>query len=148
MADPLEIIARHYRTGEGHSIIFSEGIIESIDPAEAPENIWYGSGVFDPQVNGYAGIDIQNDGLTTEELCMASDGLKADGCPQELDRHDNFLWRIFHRVLGPENIYYTTDAMSAAGAPPGRYTVGRLDIEVGEDQIVRHPGKPTLPARP
>ena len=94
MADPLEIIARHYRTGEGHSIIFSDGIIESIDPAEAPENIWYGSGVFDPQVNGYAGIDIQNDGLTTKELCMASDGLKADGCPQELDRHDNFLWRV------------------------------------------------------
>ena len=304
MANPLEIIARHYQTGEGHRIIFSDGIIESIEPAEAPENRWYGPGIFDPQVNGYAGIDFQKDGLTTEDLCMASDGLKADGCPrwlltlitddfdkliarlthlkklrdadpmlkraiagwhvegpflstepgfrgahdnqamrdptiadidqiretlvgdpvlltfaperkgaiaaikraaelgmrvslghcnpstqnlkeaknagatgfthlanacpQELDRHDNFLWRvldsgdltcglipdqihvrpmpfrIFHRVLGPENIYYTTDAMSAAGAPPGRYTVGRLDIEVGEDQIVRQPGKTNL----
>ena len=51
MADPLEIIARHYLTGEGHSIIFSDGIIESIDSAEAPENTWYGSGVFAPQMN-------------------------------------------------------------------------------------------------
>src|SRR2546427_12226498 len=68
-----------------------------------------------------------------------------NGCPRELDRHDNILWRVFetqglmvglipdqihvsaplfrlvHRVLSPDSIYYTTDAMSAAGAPPGRY---------------------------
>jgi len=92
----------------------------------------------------------------------------SNGGPQELDRHDNFLWRVLdtgglmcglipdrihvrpmlfrvlHRVLEPSNIYYTTDAMSAAGAPPGRYTVGRLDIEVGEDQVVRQPGKTNL----
>jgi N-acetylglucosamine-6-phosphate deacetylase len=34
--------------------------------------------------------------------------------------------------------------MSAAGAPVGRYTVGRLDIEVGEDQVVRQPGQTNL----
>ena len=54
------------------------------------------------------------------------------------------LFRLFHRLLEPANIYYTTDAMSAAGAPPGRYTVGRLDIEVDEDQVVRQPGKTNL----
>jgi len=304
MANPSEIIARHYQTGEGHRIVYGDGEIESVEPAEAPEDTWYGPGIFDPQVNGYAGIDFQKDGLCAEDLHKASSGLKADGCPrwlltlitddfnkliarlthlkrlrdadpllrraiagwhvegpflstepgfrgahdneamrdpttadieriretlagdavlltfaperegaiaaikraaelgmrvslghcnpstqnlteaknagatgfthlanacpQELDRHDNFLWRvldsgdltcglipdqihvrpmpfrIFHRVLGAENIYYTTDAMSAAGAPPGRYTVGRLDIEVGEDQIVRQPGKTNL----
>jgi N-acetylglucosamine-6-phosphate deacetylase len=85
--------------------------------------------------------------------------------PQQLDRHDNLLWRVFdtegltaslipdkihvspalfrlvHRVLKPESIYYTTDAMAAAGAPPGRYTIGRVELEVGADQIVRQPGK-------
>jgi N-acetylglucosamine-6-phosphate deacetylase len=87
-----------------------------------------------------------------------------NGCPRALDRHDNILWRIFetsglmvslipdkihvsaplfrlaHRVLGPESIYYTTDAMSAAGARPGRYKLGKLELEVGADQIVRQPG--------
>jgi N-acetylglucosamine-6-phosphate deacetylase len=88
-----------------------------------------------------------------------------NACPRELDRHDNILWRVFetpellvslipdgihvapplfrlaHRVLDEQSIYYTTDAMSAAGAPPGRYPLGRLELEVGADQIVRQPGK-------
>jgi N-acetylglucosamine-6-phosphate deacetylase len=88
-----------------------------------------------------------------------------NGCPRELDRHDNILWRVFetagltvslipdqvhvspplfrlmHRVLGNERICYTTDAMSAAGRPPGHYTLGKLELEVGPDQIVRQPGK-------
>ncbi|PAW90249.1 MAG: N-acetylglucosamine-6-phosphate deacetylase [Pedosphaera sp. Tous-C6FEB] len=91
-----------------------------------------------------------------------------NGIPQQLDRHDNVLWRVFdlpglvpglipdtfhvspmlfrtmHRVLPPERIYYTTDAMSAAGAPPGRYTIGSIELEVGADQIVRLPGKPNF----
>jgi N-acetylglucosamine-6-phosphate deacetylase len=91
-----------------------------------------------------------------------------NGCPRELDRHNNILWRMFetsglqvslipdgihvspalfrliHRTLGPDSIYYITDAMAAAGAPPGKYTLGPLQLEVGEDQIVRLPGKPNL----
>jgi N-acetylglucosamine-6-phosphate deacetylase len=87
-----------------------------------------------------------------------------NGCPRELDRHDNILWRVFetrglkvslipdaihvssalfrliHRELGAENIFYVSDAMAAAGAPPGRYRLGHLDLEVGEDQMVRLPG--------
>ena len=86
-----------------------------------------------------------------------------NGCPRELDRHDNILWRVFetpglivgvipdaihvsaapfrlmHRAL--DSIYYTTDAMSAAGAPPGIYRLAGLELEVGPDQIVRQPGK-------
>jgi N-acetylglucosamine-6-phosphate deacetylase len=90
----------------------------------------------------------------------------ANGCPRELDRHDNILWRMFetpdlmvslipdrihvsprlfrilHRNLVLDWIYYVTDAMSAAGMPAGRYTLGKLDLEVGIDQVVRQPGKP------
>jgi N-acetylglucosamine-6-phosphate deacetylase len=88
-----------------------------------------------------------------------------NGCPRELDRHDNILWRVLetpgltvslipdqihispapfrliHQLLGPDAIYYTTDAMAAAGAPPGRYKLGQTEAEVGADQIVRQPGK-------
>lgn len=86
-----------------------------------------------------------------------------NGCPRDLDRHDNILWRIFehpeltvslipdkihvspalfrlvHRTM--PNIFYTTDAMSAAGAGPGKYKLGPIELEVGADQIVRQPGK-------
>jgi N-acetylglucosamine-6-phosphate deacetylase len=89
----------------------------------------------------------------------------ANGCPRELDRHDNILWRVFetpglsvslipdqihvsptlfrliHRTLGSDAIYYTSDAMSAAGGPPGRYRLGKMELEVGADQVVRQPGK-------
>jgi N-acetylglucosamine-6-phosphate deacetylase len=90
-----------------------------------------------------------------------------NGCPSELNRHDNILWRVLdtsglpvslipdrihlsppffrlvHRLLGP-CICYITDAMAAAGAPPGLYTLGRIELEVGPDQVVRRPGSPLL----
>jgi len=89
----------------------------------------------------------------------------ANGCPRELDRHDNIIWRVcdtpgltvsfiadgihvpartfrlLHKLLHGHDVYYTTDAMAAAGAKPGRYRLGALELEVGEDQIVRQPGK-------
>ena len=88
-----------------------------------------------------------------------------NGCPRELDRHDNILWRVFetpglsaslipdqihvspelfrliHRAMDSKHIFYTTDAMAAGGAPPGKYKLQNLELEVGEDQIVRQPGK-------
>jgi N-acetylglucosamine-6-phosphate deacetylase len=46
--------------------------------------------------------------------------------------------------LPRDSISYTTDAMAAASMPPGRYHLGRLTVEVGEDQVVREPGKTNL----
>jgi N-acetylglucosamine-6-phosphate deacetylase len=88
-----------------------------------------------------------------------------NACPQALDRHDNILlraldpacwitglipdgihvspglFRLLHRCIPSGQIYYTTDAMAAAGSPPGRYPLGNIELEVGADQIVRHPGR-------
>jgi len=88
-----------------------------------------------------------------------------NGCPRALDRHDNILWRVLetsgltislipdqihvspplfrliHKMIRPDSICHTTDAMSAAGAPPGRYKLGKMELEVGPDQIVRQPGR-------
>lgn len=88
-----------------------------------------------------------------------------NACPQQLDRHDNILWRVLdatgvrvslipdtihvspalfrlvHRALPADSVHYTTDAMAAAGATPGRYSLGRLSVEVGADRIVRQPGR-------
>jgi N-acetylglucosamine-6-phosphate deacetylase len=87
-----------------------------------------------------------------------------NGCPKQLDRHDNILWRLFetpgftaslipdgihvspplfrlvHKLVGSASVYYVSDAMAAAGAPPGKYKLARLEVEVGDDQIVRLPG--------
>jgi N-acetylglucosamine-6-phosphate deacetylase len=91
-----------------------------------------------------------------------------NGCPATLDRADNILWRaletpgltcglipdrwhlspalfrLIHRLVNPDSIYYTSDAMAAAGAPPGKYRLGQLELEVGPEQIVRLPGTPNL----
>ncbi|HEY3861362.1 MAG TPA: N-acetylglucosamine-6-phosphate deacetylase [Verrucomicrobiae bacterium] len=88
-----------------------------------------------------------------------------NACPQELDRHDNILWRaldnsvltaslipdgthispalfrLAHRLLPPGRRFYVTDATAAAGAPPGRYTLGALALEAGPDGIARQPGR-------
>ena len=89
-----------------------------------------------------------------------------NGCPQQLHRHDNIiqralslkdrLWLCFiadgHHIpfhvlrnyialVGIERTIITTDAMAAAGAHQGRYTLSNITLEVGEDRIVREPGK-------
>jgi N-acetylglucosamine-6-phosphate deacetylase len=90
-----------------------------------------------------------------------------NGCPSTLARRDNILWRalhepdmtfgiiadgihvspplfrLLHRAIPRERIYWTTDAVSAAGAPPGQYTLGRLELLVGADGIVRNPADET-----
>lgn len=87
-----------------------------------------------------------------------------NGCPGQLPRHDNIIQRVLAlptlmatlipdglhvpppvlgnlvRTLGPARLAMTTDCMSAAGAPPGRYSLGKLELEVGEDRVVLLPG--------
>jgi len=87
-----------------------------------------------------------------------------NGCPEQLHRHDNIIQRVLAipdllvslipdgihlpsfvlsnlvHALGSSRVVMTTDAMSAAGAPPGEYRLGRLQLNVGEDRIVMAPG--------
>jgi N-acetylglucosamine-6-phosphate deacetylase len=88
-----------------------------------------------------------------------------NGVPLELPRHDNVIQRLLARdeltaVFIPDGLHippavlrnfvrakpaakvlFTTDCMAAAGAGPGRYRIGRLEIEVGDDGVVREPGQ-------
>lgn len=87
-----------------------------------------------------------------------------NGCPAEMHRHDNIIQRVLSleplmvslipdghhlppwvleswlRILETARAILTTDAISAAGAPSGRYTLGRLEVETGADGVVRLPG--------
>jgi N-acetylglucosamine-6-phosphate deacetylase len=84
--------------------------------------------------------------------------------PAELPRHDNIVQRLlardeliaclipdgfhlppfvlqnFFRAKGVDRVFFTTDAMAAAGAGPGRYTIGPIEVEVAADGVVRLPG--------
>ena len=86
-----------------------------------------------------------------------------NGVPQMLPRHDNiiqrllardditaclipdgvhlppFMLRNLFRAKPPGKVILTTDAMAAAAAPPGRYTVGAIEVE-SRDGAVREPG--------
>ncbi|MEZ5275289.1 MAG: amidohydrolase family protein [Opitutaceae bacterium] len=45
---------------------------------------------------------------------------------------------VICRALG-DRLILITDAMTGAGAPPGRYTICHLEIDIGEDGIARMP---------
>lgn len=87
-----------------------------------------------------------------------------NGTPVTLPRHDNIIQRLlardeltaclipdgvhlppfvlknFFRAKPPGRVLFTTDCMTGAGAPPGRYTIGDLEIEIGTDRVARKPG--------
>ena len=87
-----------------------------------------------------------------------------NGAPLQLHRHDNIIQRLLARdeliaCFIPDGVHlppfvlrnlvrakpegkvlFTTDCMSGAGAGPGRYRIGKLEIEVGADGVARQPG--------
>jgi N-acetylglucosamine-6-phosphate deacetylase len=89
-----------------------------------------------------------------------------NGCPMQMHRHDNIvqralsladrLWLSFiadgaHvpfvalgnylRLANPARTVIVTDAVAPAGLGPGRYTLGRWDIVVGDDMVPRSPDR-------
>jgi len=87
-----------------------------------------------------------------------------NGCPLKLERHDNIvqralsrsdrLWlcfiadgvhvaihalRNYFRAAGLERCIVVSDAMSAAGLGPGRFTTGRWTLDIGPDLVARSP---------
>jgi len=67
--------------------------------------------------------------LARDELtaCLIADGI-------HLPR---FVLKNFFRAKPGGRVLFTTDAVAAAGAPPGRYTIGHLVVDVGEDRVIR-----------
>lgn len=91
-----------------------------------------------------------------------------NGCAQMLHRHNNIIWeqlaaddlcasfiadghhlpdsvlRSFIRAKGLKASLLVTDAMAAAAAPPGRYWLGDLEVELGANGRVSQPGTANL----
>jgi N-acetylglucosamine-6-phosphate deacetylase len=90
-----------------------------------------------------------------------------NGCPPVLPRHDNIIQRAlsladrlwitiiadgahvpffvlgnYLRQVGVDRAIVVTDAISAAGMGPGRFTIGGVDAVVGDDGVPRSPKNP------
>jgi N-acetylglucosamine-6-phosphate deacetylase len=91
-----------------------------------------------------------------------------NGCAQMLPRHPNVIWELLAadavcasviadghhlppstvkamvRAKDPRRTILVTDATAAAGCAPGRYRIGAVECELGEDGRVSLPGTPYL----
>lgn len=91
-----------------------------------------------------------------------------NGCANMLPRHPNFLWeqlaadellasiivdghhlppatvKTMVRAKTPSRVVLVTDAIAAAGQPPGEYQLGELKVRLDEDGRVAVPGQPNL----
>ncbi len=89
-----------------------------------------------------------------------------NGIPNTLSRHDNLLQKVlslrehlwicyiadgihiplyvlknYLDLTGTDHSIVITDCMAGASAPPGTYRISHIELEVGEDGVVREPGK-------
>jgi N-acetylglucosamine-6-phosphate deacetylase len=91
-----------------------------------------------------------------------------NGCAQILPRHPNVIWELLAadtvlaslivdghhlpsstvkamvRAKGADRSILVTDAVAAAGCPPGKYTIGGVVCELGANGRVSLPGTPYL----
>jgi len=76
-----EIAAHHYATGRPVRVRWDSARITALDSAvAAPSDLWIAPALVDLQINGYGGIDFQQDNLTGDDLLVALRRLRADGC--------------------------------------------------------------------
>src|SRR5882724_4025969 len=86
-----EICGKHYATGEPIRLSWENGKItemERVGPGrgatDATTDVWIAPGLFDAQVNGYGGIDFQEDDLKVGDLVSAARALRNAGCTRFL----------------------------------------------------------------
>lgn len=92
-----------------------------------------------------------------------------NGCPMQMHRHDNIVQRVlslrdlpwisfiadgahvpfvalgnYLKLAGLDRCVITTDCISPAGLGPGRYTLGRWTLDIGEDLVPWAPDRSHL----
>jgi N-acetylglucosamine-6-phosphate deacetylase len=115
----------------GHTVASEEQIDDAIRAgATMITHLGNGTPVTLPRHNNVIQRLLARDELTA---CLIPDGAHLPP----------FTVRNFFRAKPRGKVLLTTDAMAAAGAPPGRYRIGRLEVE-SRDGVVRAPGSANL----
>ena len=81
-----ELSAWHFATRQPVRVRWAGGVITHLEPAPAPPppDVWIAPTLCDLQINGYAGVDFQQDDLAMDDLLRATRGLRAAGCAKFL----------------------------------------------------------------
>jgi len=87
--------------------------------------------------NGTPGMMPRHDNVM--QRLLARDELTACLIPDGIHLPPFVLKNLF-RAKPPGKVLFTTDCMAGAGAPPGRFTIGEMTVEIGDDRVVRQPG--------
>lgn len=106
------ITGRFLRTGATINVVWRDGIITSVQPADDSEktsNLWLAPPLVDLQVNGYAGVDFQQDDLTIEQLFHAVRALRRDGCTRFLFTLVTDHWPAMLARLKPARFLVAAD---------------------------------------
>lgn len=122
-----ELVHRGVHVSLGHTNATTEQIDEAISA---------GARFCTHLGNGTPGILPRHDNVI--QRLLARDELTACLIPDGMHLPP-FVLRNFYRAKPSGTVLFTTDAMAGAGAPPGRYTLGRLDADVGPDGVARPP---------
>jgi N-acetylglucosamine-6-phosphate deacetylase len=116
----------------GHSDATDTDIDQAVEAgARLSTHLGNGAHALLPRHRNYIQKQLAEDGL------MAS--LIADG-----HHLPSYVVQNMLRCKGTDRVILITDAMAAAGAPPGEYRLGEVLAEVGPDGYVRLPGTPYL----
>ncbi|MBL9190992.1 MAG: N-acetylglucosamine-6-phosphate deacetylase [Opitutaceae bacterium] len=86
--------------------------------------------------NGVPGVLPRHDNVV--QRLLARDELTACFIPDGIHLPP-FVLKNFVRAKPAGRVLFTTDAMSAAGGPPGTYRIARMEVAVGADGVVRGP---------
>lgn len=133
LSGSAELIAEASRLGVGTSIGHSNASERDIDEAIAA-----GMSLCTHLGNAVPSLLPRHDNII--QRLLARDELTAVFIPDGIHLPPHVL-RNFVRAKPPGKVLFTTDCMAAAGAGPGRYTLGKTSLEVGADGVVREPGK-------
>jgi N-acetylglucosamine-6-phosphate deacetylase len=127
----LELIRSLSREGVFVSLGHTNASLETLNEA-----VNAGARLFTHLGNGSPGTVPRHDNIF--QRVLATPGLMASLIPDGIHIPPFTLGNLV-RTLGPGRVVFTTDAMSAAGAPPGEYRIGEMTVQVGEDRAVRQP---------
>ncbi|MDB6127609.1 MAG: N-acetylglucosamine-6-phosphate deacetylase, partial [Verrucomicrobia bacterium] len=131
-----EFIAHVRRQG----VVVSLGHTQATD-AQIDEAIKAGATLCTHLGNAVPALLPRHDNVT--QRLLARDELTACLIPDGLHLPP-FVLKNFFRAKPKGKVVLTSDCMAAAGAAPGRYTIGKLVVTVGTDRVVREPGKPNF----
>jgi N-acetylglucosamine-6-phosphate deacetylase len=98
----MQILARHYQTGQAMRVTVEKGMCEKLENSEInpPEMPWIAPGLVDVQINGSGGVDFNRGPIDADSWIRATDNLFRHGCTHFLIALMTNLRQSYRDLLG------------------------------------------------